>query len=651
MMKTDLEHEIEFLKQRLIFLERTNGWFFEAFENLVEMGDIYGTANEHRDLKKIFLKTRNYLEKFVKFRAMGFYLINENDSDLYPFLCEPDSYNEFIQKELEYQIKKGECAYALKQNRAIYPVRTNSGANVILHSIATQRRVRGIFTGILEGENKPEKQISLYISIVIHLTASAIEGVELYTFLEKNNDFLENLIENKTKELEYNVLFDKLTGLPNRTAFLAHLNRIFDYLSHKKNNPVIILSDIDNFKKINDTFGNETGDLTLQNIAVHFIETITRFQHEYHFNSNISLYRFGGDEFIALFENVSNIDHIANFVRFLHKTFNNKKFEVFGQNLIFSISSGISIFPEDGNNSELLLKRAEIAMYEAKKSGGNGYHFYQSGMDSIIASHLAMENHLRIAVERQEFILYYQPKVNAFSNEITGLEALIRWNHPDKGIVMPSEFIPLAEKMGLISQIGEIVLKIACYDIFHWQNAGVNVVPVAVNISSGQFEKKDFLNTINSILQETKVSPSLFQIEITESTFLQDLNEKIKIFEGIQQKGIKIFIDDFGTGYSSLSYLHKLPVSGLKIDRSFIKDLSFNPESKLITRSIIALAQSLDISVVAEGVETVEHLNILKNLGCDEIQGYLFSKPLHPDLVPEFIDKKILDYKKSFIRE
>jgi diguanylate cyclase (GGDEF)-like protein len=405
---------------------------------------------------------------------------------------------------------------------------------------------------------------------------------------------------------------------------------------------VIILSDIDNFKKINDTFGNETGDITLQNISEHLIETITKFQNESNFNTNISLYRFGGDEFIVLFENISNLDYIANFVRILHKSFNNKKFDVLGRNFIFSLSTGISLYPEDGNNSELLLKRAEIAMYEIKKYGGNGFHFYQSGMDSIIASYLEMENNLRIAVERQEFILYYQPKVNAYSHEIIGLEALIRWIHPDKGIISPGEFIPLAEKMGLISHIGEIVLKIACFDIFHLKKNGVSVVPVAVNISSGQFAKKGFLETILSILKETNLPPQLLQIEITESTFLENLNEKIKIFEDIRQEGIKIFIDDFGTGYSSLSYLHKLPVSGLKIDRSFIKDLSFNPESKLITRSIIALAQSLNISVVAEGVETTEHLNILKSLGCDEIQGYLFSKPLHPDLLPDFLNKKII---------
>ncbi len=647
-MQTEIFTEIEFFRQRLNYLEMLNGWFFEAFESLVEMGDIYGTANEHRDLKKIFLKTKSYIEKFINFRAMGFYLVNEHDADLYQFLCEPASFNELIQDEFDYQINRGECAFALRQNRPIFPSKSKSGLPVMLHSMTTQRRVRGIFVGILENEVKPENHLSLYMSILIHLTSNAIEGVELYKFLEKNYEFLENLLENKTREMEHNAVYDKLTGLPNRTAFLAHLNRIFDYLYHKNSNPVIILNDVDNFKKINDTLGNEIGDITLQKIAAYFIEIITKFQKEYVVKTNISLYRFGGDEFIILFENISNIDYIADFVRLIQKSFSSKKFDILGQYYIFTLSAGISIYPSDGQNAELLLKRAEIAMYEVKKNSGNGFHFYQPGMDNIIAEHLEIESNLRIAIERQEFILYYQPKVNTFTNELVGFEALIRWNHPEKGLIMPLDFIPIAEKIGLISQLGEIVLKIACFDLYHWRKEGLDVVPVAVNISSDQF-KKELPEKVMSLLQETRIPTNLIQIEITESTFLEDINQKIKIFEQIRDEGIKIYIDDFGTGFSSLSYLHKLPVSGLKIDRSFIKDLSFNPESKLITKSIIALAQSLDISVVAEGVETAEHLDILSNLGCDEIQGYLFSKPVHPDLVPDMLQKKILNPKGELL--
>lgn len=644
-MKSDIFLDIDYLSKRINHLEKLNSWFFEALENLCEIGEIYGLSNDIDDPSKIFQRTSDYLNKTISFKAMGFYLFNEMDADLQESLFRPESYKKLIREEIEFQIEKGECAFALKQNRPVFPIKTISNNIVMLHSIATQKRIRGLFIGILNEKNIPEKHINLYISLLIHLTAHAIEGLELYKIMERNSEFLENLIITKNKELEYNNFYDKLTGLPNRASLITHLNKILDKLYIKKSNPVIILNDIDNFKRVNDTFGNEVGDKILQSISKFFLDVITNFQLKNPIDTNIYLYRFGGDEFIVLLENVSDIDYVANLVRFIHKSFSERKFNVEGEFLIFSLSSGISMFPTDGIDSDILLKRAEIAMYEVKKERGNGFHFFRKGMDLVISRHLEIENKLRIAIERQEFILYYQPKVNIFTNEIVGLEALIRWDNPDKGIIMPSDFIPVAERIGIIHHIGDIVLKIACFDLHNWIKEGLSVVPVAVNVSPGQIGKGDFLAKMLKTMKDAMITSDLIQIEITETTFISDINDKIGVFEEIRDKGIKIFIDDFGTGYSSLSYLHKLPISGLKIDRSFIRDISFNPESKLITRSIIALAQSLNIAAVAEGVETVQHLNILKNLGCKEVQGYLFSKPIHPDMVPELLRNKFITIK------
>ena len=307
------------------------------------------------------------------------------------------------------------------------------------------------------------------------------------------------------------------------------------------------------------------------------------------------------------------------------------------QEVYITASIGISLYPLDGDDAESLLKNADIAMYHAKERGKNNYQFYSHSMNVAALERLTLEGELRKALEQDELLLHYQPKLDVRSKRIVGFEALVRWQHPKRGLVPPADFIPLAEETGLIVPLGEWVLKRACSQNKAWQAAGHAPVAMAVNLSNRQFIQKDLVENVMMILGETGMDPQYLDLEITESAVMENPEKAIPILEGWKKKGVSIAIDDFGKGYSSLAYLKKLPLDSLKIDRTFVKNLIANPEDAAITTAIIAMAHSLKLTVVAEGVETEEQLAFLQELGCDEAQGYLFSRPLPAEEVQHFI--------------
>jgi len=419
-------------------------------------------------------------------------------------------------------------------------------------------------------------------------------------------------------KLEFLAHHDALTELPNRALFLDRLQEALKRANRHHNTIGLLFIDLDRFKTINDSLGHPIGDELLRAVA----QRLTACVRE----SDV-VARLGGDEFTVLLDELSDSNNAGKIALKMLSTLASPIL-LGGQELTVSGSIGISCYPQDGSDAETLLKNADLAMYNAKEAGRNMFRFYAAEMNMRVQETLAMTNDLRRALQRGEFVLHYQPRYQLASGRITGMEALIRWQHPELGLVPPLKFIPLAEETGLIIPIGEWVIRAACEQMKYWRSSGLAKLRVAVNLSPRQFQQDDLTKRISSILQETGLDGTDLEVEVTEGMAMQDAVTTVRMLKELKAVGIAISIDDFGTGYSSLSYLKRFPIDHLKIDRSFVSDLQDNPEDVAIVRAIIALAKGLGLSVTAEGVETEEQRKLLQLFGCDEGQGYLFSKPL-----------------------
>ncbi|MCL1469472.1 EAL and GGDEF domain-containing protein [Argonema antarcticum] len=420
--------------------------------------------------------------------------------------------------------------------------------------------------------------------------------------------------------IRYQAFYDQLSGLPNRILFEERLS-ISLHQTHRNldmDMVAVMFLDLDRFKTINDTLGHAMGDRLLQSVG----QRLTGCLRE-----GDTVARWGGDEFILLLPNISCTEDAAHLAQRILDAFQ-RPFNLEGHRLHITISIGIAFSPCDGKQAETLLRNADGALYLAKEQGRNNYQFYNSTLNSQASELLGLENDLYYAVKRGEFVVHYQPQVNTTTGEIIGMEALVRWQHPQFGLVSPAKFISLAEETGLIVPIGEWVLKTACAQCKAWQNTGLAGLIVAVNLSARQFQQRNLLEIVAHTLQETGLDPQCLELEITESIAMQNAENTRSIMNQLHQMGVRLSIDDFGTGYSSLGYLKKFPIDTLKIDKSFINDLNTNSKDAGIVNAIMILAKGLNIKVIAEGVETEAQKKCLQSLQCQEMQGYLFSRPL-----------------------
>ncbi len=428
------------------------------------------------------------------------------------------------------------------------------------------------------------------------------------------------------KEAEQRLLhlahYDSLTNLPNRVLFRDRLIQTIARANRNKQIVALIFIDLDRFKEINDTLGHDTGDFLLTGVADRLKNNLRQAD---------ILARLGGDEFTVIVEDLHHETECENTVTTIAQKLLESfscPFGIEGRELFVTPSIGITLYPFDADDVDSLLKCADIAMYHAKAQGRNNYQFYVAEMNATAPQRLKLEHNLRRALERDEFRLHYQPIVDLTTGEICGVEALLRWQRPDQGLVLTAEFIPLLEETGLILPVGEWVLRAALTQIRTWQIAGVTPVPVAINLSARQLHQKDLERMIRRALDEFKIDPMLLELEITESSLMKNETQAITTLLDLKSLGIHLSIDDFGTGYSSLSYLKRFPVDTLKIDRSFVKDITTDADDALITRTIITMAHNLKLKAVAEGVESEGQLTFLRSLNCDYGQGYYFSRPL-----------------------
>ncbi|MCX7725522.1 MAG: EAL domain-containing protein [Chitinispirillaceae bacterium] len=431
------------------------------------------------------------------------------------------------------------------------------------------------------------------------------------------NDITDILTTNK--DLRYVAYYDSLTGLPNRMLLYDRLSFMINLAKRKRALLAVLLLDLNRFKLINDTLGYSYGDQLLQSVAIR-LKSCTR--------EVDSVFRLGDDEFAVLLEDISQPQDAARVAKRILSTCSQPYF-VGDRELFLTISIGVSIYPADGEQFETLLRNAETAMVRAKELGINNYQHYEPSMNTQSFEQLTIEYNLQKALKNNQFQVFYQPIINIATKQITGAEALIRWNHPELGMIPPIKFIPLAEDTGLIIPIGEWVLETACRDMYKWQKQFDYPYIVSVNLSARQFQQRNLVTIVEKTLLESGLKNSSLKLEITESIGMKNPEETIKILTEFKARGILIAIDDFGTGYSSLNYLKRFPIDTIKIDRSFLLGMCNNTQDAALIDAIIAMAHTLGLNVVAEGVETPDQLNYLAEKGCEEAQGFYFSKPVN----------------------
>ncbi|MBF0458976.1 MAG: EAL domain-containing protein [Nitrospirae bacterium] len=443
-------------------------------------------------------------------------------------------------------------------------------------------------------------------------------------FLVSAANTLSGIIERKRMEekLEYMANNDSLTGLPNRILFIDRLGHEIKSATRYGYMLGVLYVDMDNFKIVNDTMGHDAGDKLIKSMADRMAISI---------RESDTVSRMSGDEFAVIISNMNNVNQIESIaIKLL--TLLGQPYEINGQNHTITASIGVSVFPSDASGAGDLLKHADTAMYHAKNSGKNSYLLFNSRMDEALNRRVEIEKELRLAIERDELVLHFQPQIDIATGKIIGAEALVRWQHPEKGLLFPDKFITVAEDTGLIIPLGEQVLYKSCKQNTEWQNKGLPPIVVAVNVSTTQISwNYDLAEMVVGVLSKTEMPPKYLEVEITESFCMQNVDSTISMLRRFNSMGINVAIDDFGTGYSSLSYLKHLPFKKLKIDRSFVNEITKNQDDLTIVKTIIDMSHNLRLRVIAEGVETTEQLEILRALGCDEVQGYLFSKPVPPE--------------------
>jgi len=445
---------------------------------------------------------------------------------------------------------------------------------------------------------------------------------EMLCEIEERNQILRQ----RQAHLQQLAHYDPLTRLPNRTLFYDRLAQALFHAERAKEAVTVIFIDLDHFKDINDTLGHRTGDLLLIEVA-NRLSTVVR--------SCDTVARLGGDEFTVFAQNIENAENATLVARKLNALFV-APFHLGNSEIYVTASIGVTMFPSDGRSVDELLMNADIAMYHAKSCGKNVYKMFDKKMNEHASERVSLLSDLRLAVERKEFVLQYQPKVDLLSGKVTSVEALVRWMHPRLGLLAPDKFIRLTEESGLIVELTDWVMRTACTQAKAWQDANLPPIRVAVNLSPCHFSRQDVKQAICSVLAATGLDASLLEIEITESALMQNDEYTCKILAELRGLGVTISVDDFGTGYSSLSYLHRFPINTLKIDRTFILNMMKSSEDQAIVTAIIAMAKSLNMQIVAEGVETVDQLEALKGQGCHEIQGFLISRPVNAEHVTHF---------------
>ena len=461
-------------------------------------------------------------------------------------------------------------------------------------------------------------QIIINAGMQYMVTGFIVSSASRYLGVANGHDLLNAITQPKQARLYYLAHYDALTGVPNRTLLVDRLDQALREADRKQQRLAVLFVDVDRFKHINDSFGHAVGDAVLRRV-VERLKAVAR--------SSDTVARLGGDEFVILMEDLPTAADAESVAHRLVEAMQ-EPIEVLGHSLVVTASIGCATYPDDADHISRLLAKADAAMYEAKAAGRNGFRRFSANTRMYNPARLLLENDLRQAIERDELTLYYQPQVELASHALRGVEALVRWRHPERGVVSPAHFIPIAEESGLILPLGEWVLRQALRQLKAWQKEGLPAFRISINISALQFQQRGFPDFLHTQILECGVDARLVELELTEGILMQNVDTVLTTLGRIKELGVSLAIDDFGTGFSSLSYLRRFPIDRLKIDQSFVRDIEHTPANESIAHAIVALANSLSLEVVAEGIEKLAEKQVIEHLRCGEGQGYLFSQPL-----------------------
>ncbi len=550
-------------------------------------------------------------------------MVEHSNIELYILDFETDNYvyvNEGATNALGY-------SYEEMMKMSVYDVNSTLTSDIVKHLkslVPTTKNIMNI-------TQHTRKDGSIYgVQSFIHM--STYNGKKAYVIYDIDITEKQKAEEELLRQKElytHQAHHDSLTTLPNRTLFNDRLSQAIAKSKRSKKDVAVLFIDLDQFKQINDSLGHDVGDEVLREVAI-------RFKHILREEDTLS--RLGGDEFTVIVEQVASPYVVSLLARKLIDAMQ-QAIIVENHELYVTCSIGISVFPKDADEASLLLRNADAAMYRAKEDGRNTFNFYTEDMTENAFERVVMETSLRHAIEKEEFVVYYQPQYDGVKNLLIGMEALIRWNHPTMGLVSPAKFITLAEENGMIVDIDRLVMKVVMKQLVQWHNEGLKPGKVSVNLSIRQLATDDFFTVVTQMLKETQCQSKWLKFEVTEGQIMKDPQKAIDVLEHINSLGIELAIDDFGTGYSSLSYLKRLPLDQLKIDQSFVRDIPDDEDDMAITQAVIALAKSLKLHVIAEGVETEAQKQFLLENGCTQMQGYLYSKPIPTDEIYKLLKK------------
>ncbi|MDH5762124.1 MAG: EAL domain-containing protein [Nitrospinota bacterium] len=613
-------------------------------------------------MNSLFECTQRYLDGILKFRSAAFYLAENNENSFSLKYWEPAAREKLFRRHVASIIKKVGMNWVEDPERTYVYHDDASGTSLTLQPMATPNHFFGVFAGMYEDGLSPERSHEALskVTLILQNLAQVMEGVTARNLIAQRAK--ENQADpsrpscfsgpegsatewtpagiQKSRALVRQHFHDILTELPNRELVEDRLNMALAHARYSGEKVAVLILDVDNFKRVNDFLGISSGDLLLKSLSKRIRKSL---------REEDTLGRLGGDEFILLLPDIHLIQDIEYRVQKIMERVRGS-FQLNGQEIHASCSVGISVYPDDGEDPPALVKMAKAAMCQAKEEGKDRYQFFKPFMLSKGYQQMNLEGALHKALGRGEFCLHFQPKMSIQSGAIQGMEALLRWNHPERGLIYPSEFIPLAEEMGLIQPIGEWVFLNACRQIKAWKRAGFPPISIAVNLSGYQVNQPHWISKVRSILDMTGVDPKYLELEITETVLMENSDVALSNLFQLHEMGFRISIDDFGTGYSSLSYLKRFPIHALKIDRSFIRGISERRQGTdaVITKAIVSLAQALNLKTVAEGVEQVQEKDYLRSIGCDDMQGYLFSKPLPVEQINYMFSRNLKNPVRSY---
>ncbi|MFP4161653.1 MAG: putative bifunctional diguanylate cyclase/phosphodiesterase [Ectothiorhodospira sp.] len=637
----DPSPESAFLRERVQRLEEAAQRHQYALDVLLSITTLFGDHDQDREPGPILEKAHDCIARLLTLEEAGYYLVDD-DADFHLQYHPTGQGEDGLARKVSDLIEEGTFAWALHHNRPVcLPAEDGSESQWVLHVIATRSRIRGMFAGRIRGQTLQRDDLGLrLLTLLLFHTAYALESASLYTLMNRQSETLARLSRRQSEALAHQYSHDSLTGLPNRILFGDRLNQLLGSLreqGERETHLAVILMDLDHFKRINDSLGHRAGDRLLQTVAGDLQELLTNeaMATQYRFRrSEITLSRLGGDEFGILLNRVESPDLAARVAHGLVRAVN-REYQVDGMAVHLACSAGVSIHPLDGEDGETLIKNADAALNEAKRQGRNGYHFYRREINAESYRHLVLENELARALTGNQLQVHYQPQICLVTGRVRGVEALLRWEHPQEGMLPPAQFIPIAEETGLIEGLGAWVIRRVCRDLQRLEARGLRPDWVAVNLSPRQFRQTDLVESYRDVLRQCDIPPQWIELELTESTLMQDVDSAVDSLGQLHDLGFRLAVDDFGTGYSSLSHLKTFPIHTLKVDRTFVRDAPEDPNDAAIVTAIVAMARGLGLEVIAEGVETPEQLAFVQALDCGLVQGFYYARPAPLDtLIP-----------------